>query len=411
MLLTPVALTTSRGAVSWPRRPELTAIPCGMAEGPGPARSWCFPSLLVLLLLSPALAPGVSRAQEPAPLGGPAAPAPQPGSLADSLLEIRDALGLSGFFDVRAADTGTDPNVFSMGDFEIDLAREIGKRVQVAAALVVNGDGAELAVGFVDVHVIGAPIAPRGRLPVEKGFRVQLGKFDVPFGGDWQYFASKDRVELSAPLTTATVLDGGYNDVGLRLLGGTGSFGWSAFWLRGEGEGTALGGRVVLTPFDNVYRLRQRVRAFELGVSGLLDLDGAGGTETTSVAVDAELRGPIGRLRAEYARRDERPVEGRDAHRLKTGLHVTALVDAGAPGGVPLTPYARWDTAKDEPGDPADDGGAGRTERLSAGLNALFFDLLSLKLEYQRTLSAPPAVEAEEGFRRDAFLAQVVVSF
>jgi hypothetical protein len=93
---------------------------------------------------------------------------------------------------------------------------------------------------------------------------------------------------------------------------------------------------------------------------------------------------------------------------------MTAAVDAGAPGGVPLTPYARYDTAREEPSSTQEssaDERWGRTERLSAGLNASFFDLLSLKVEYQRTLSAPRAIEAEEGFHRDSLLAQVVVSF
>jgi hypothetical protein len=385
-----------------------------------------------------ALAPRPSYAQEapahPAPPSQTSTPSPTPApsegtptgasaaavtpseleSLKAALDGIREGLGLSGFFDVRAADKRTDPNVFSMGDFELDLAREIGREVQIAAALVVNDEGAELAVGFVDVHVVGAPVAPRGRLPVEKGFRFQIGRFDVPFGGDWQYFAAKDRPELSAPLTTEIVMDGGYNDVGLRLLGGTGSLAWSAYWLRGEGEGTLVGGRLGIMPFDNPYRLRGRVRAVEFGVSALYDFDGEGGTESTSLAVDTEIRGPLGRLRAEYVRRDLRPVEGREDRLVRSGFHVTATVDAGAPGGVPLTPYARYDTATEEPSSTqglSADEPWGRTERLSAGVNASFFDLASLKFEYQRTLSAPAAVEAEEGFHRDSFLAQVVVSF
>lgn len=358
-----------------------------------------------------ALCAAAALAQHPAPAAEPpAAPAPPTApELPATLAALRDALGLSGFFDVQAADPRTDPNVFSMGDFELDLARDLGSHVQVAAALVVNDEGTRLAVGFVDVHVAGATVAPRGRLPVEKGFHVQLGRFDLPFGGDWPYFAAKDRPELSAPLTTELVLDGGYNDVGLRLLGTGESLGWSAWWTRGEGEGTAVGGRVAFTPFDNVYRLRERVRAFELGVSGLLDLDDGGATETTSFAVDAELRGPVGRLRAEWARRDERAVEGRDGRRVKSGLHVTALVDAGAVAGVPLTPYVRWDAANEE--HETEDVADARTERLTAGLNALLFDLLSLKLEYQRLLSAPAEIEAREDFRRDAFLAQAVVTF
>lgn len=395
-----LALALAATAVAFPSRPsfaqdtQASAAPPGLGSTPAP---------------TPTPTEGAATGETAA-----AAPPSDLERLRAALDGIREGLGLSGFFDVRAADTRTDPNVFSMGDFELDLAREIGRKVQVAAALVVNDEGADLAVGFVDVHVIGAPVAPRGRLPVERGFRFQIGRFDVPFGGDWQYFAAKDRPELSPPLTTETVMDGGYNDVGLRLLGGTGSLAWSAYWLRGEGEGTLVGGRLGLMPFDNPYRLRGRVRAVELGVSALHDFDGGGGTESTSFAVDTELRGPLGRLRAEYVRRDLRPVGGREERLVRSGFHVTATVEAGAPAGVPLTPYARYDTAREEPSGGQELSGEepwGRTERLSAGLHASFFELLSFKLEYQRTLSAPPAFEAEEGFHRDSFLTQVVVSF
>jgi hypothetical protein len=60
---------------------------------------------------------------------------------------------------------------------------------------------------------------PRG----EEGFHVQLGRFDVPFGNDWQFFASKDSVSISRPLTTDGIMDGGYNNVGLRVLGNNGT--------------------------------------------------------------------------------------------------------------------------------------------------------------------------------------------
>ncbi|MBK8597072.1 MAG: hypothetical protein IPN83_16055 [Holophagales bacterium] len=380
-------------------------------------------SAMVALAPRPALAQAPAGPPSEETPAKPAEPAEKPGStsapselesLKSALDGIREGLGLSGFFDVRAADSRTDPNVFSMGDFELDLARAFGRHVQVGAAIVVNDEGAALAVGFVDIHMFGGLVAPRGRLPVEKGFHVQLGRFDVPFGNDWRYFAAKDRTELAAPLTTEAVMDGGYNDVGLRVLGNTGSLDYSAYWLRGEGKGTLVGGRLAFSPFDNPYRLHGRVRALELGVSALHDFDGDGGTGATAFAVDSELRGKLGHLRAEFLRRDQRPVEGRDDGLIRSGWHVTATLDAGAPAGIPMTPYARYDTVKEEPSstpEPSVEGTGDRTERLSAGVNASLFEVLSVKLEYQRTLSAPPSVEAEEDFHWDSWLAQVVVSF
>ena len=82
--------------------------------------------------------------------------------------------------------------------------------------------------------------------------------------------------------------------------------------------------------------------------------------------------------------------------RLSNKDHVRAAVDL----------YRRYEAAGGEVGVEA-----GRTERLTAGLRTLLFDTLTLKLEYQRVLAAPPEAEAEEGFRRDALLAQAVVAF
>ena len=56
---------------------------------------------------------------------------------------------ISGFFDVNVTDNKTDPNVFSLGDFELDLEHVHNDHFQVAAALVFNEEGAELGAGFI----------------------------------------------------------------------------------------------------------------------------------------------------------------------------------------------------------------------------------------------------------------------
>lgn len=324
------------------------------------------------------------------------------------LEKLSGGVSISGFFDVVATNPRNDPSVVSMGDYEIDFAKELGKNVQVGAAVVVNDEGASLAVAFVDFHFFGGLIAPRGKLPVEKGFHVQLGRFDVPFGNDWQYFASKDRTEASAPLTTDVIMGGGYNATGLRILGNTGSFNYSALALGGNGPGKVFGGRLGFTPLNNPYQLKPLTHVFEAGVSLLHDLDGDGATRETSFALDSEVAAGPSRLRAEYLRKDTRAVEGQGERVVQSGWHVTAVFDAGEVAGVPMTPYARYDTVTKDEGAGAD---AGRTERLTAGLNAVLFRLVTLKVEYQRILAAPLEVQAQDGFGRDTWLAQVVVVF
>lgn len=368
----------------------------------------CRVALLALSLVAPA---------RPVPAAVPfAAPEPPSKTTADvgegltgdgALSSLLSRLSLTGFFDVTARDRRSEENVFAMGDLELDLARELGRSVQVAAALVVNDDGAELAVGFLDVHLLGGLVAPRGRLPVEKGLHVQLGRFDVPFGNDWQLYAAKDRVEASAPLTTEALLDGGANDVGLRVLGNDGTFGYTLYVLRGQGSGNAFGGRVSVAPLDTPFRFPPRLGLFEVGVSLLHDVDDDGRTERTALTLDAQMRsGPLS-VRSEYVRADERPTEESPLRSVRDGWHVTAAFEAGdLPGGVSLTPYARYDSVRGDEG-----AGAGRTSRVTVGANAVPFARLTLKAEYRRTLEAPEAVRAEAGFGRDAWLVQAVVTF
>lgn len=73
-----------------------------------------------------------------------------------------------------------------------------------------------------------------------------------------------------------------------------------------------------------------------------------------------------------------------------------------------MTPYARYDAVTKDEGAGAD---AGRTERLTAGLNAVLFRLVTMKVEYQRVLAAPLEVQAQDGFGRDTWLAQAIVVF
>lgn len=365
----------------------------------------------VVIGLAIAAAPLRAFGAEGAPETPPPARAPDPGreEPGPGIVTFLRELSQSGFFDVTARDRRSEENVFATGDFELDLARELGRNVQVAAALVVNDDGTELAVGFVDVHLLGGLVAPRGRHPVEKGLHVQLGRFDVPFGNDWQLYAAKDRVEASAPLTTEKLMDGGANDVGLRVLGNDGTFGYTVYALRGEGSGNAFGGRLSVAPFDVPFRFPPRIGVFEAGVSLLHDVDGDGRTEATALALDAQIRSGPFALRSEYVRLDARPTEEKPVRSVRSGWQVTATFEAGElPGGVAITPYVRYDSVR---GDGETAVGSDRTARVTAGANAALFAHLTLKAEYRRTLHAPADVRAEEGFGRDAWLVQAVVTF
>jgi hypothetical protein len=387
---------------------------CGSCSGCDvPARADCnsrtVQALVVVLLL--AIPCGSSLAQETEDEETVASPPMLLRSIERGKAAFANVSGieLSGFFDVQAAEPTADADALSMGDFELDLARNLGPYTQLAAAVVANDEGTNLAVGFVDVHFFGGLIAPRGRLPVEKGFHLQFGKFDVPFGQDWQYYAAKDRIELSAPLTTESLLDGGFNDTGLRILGSTGgALNYSAFVVRSDDSGSLYGGRIGLAPFDNPYRFEPRTHVVETGLSVLQDIDGSGDARTTFWAVDVGAQLARWHFRAEYLDRNARQTEEPSEQATRDGWHATIAYDAGEHGPLALLPYARYDTVRELA---LEDGATPRTKRVSAGFNGTLYGFLVLKLEWQRLLASPVPFDAEEGIHRDSWLAQAVIVF
>ena len=325
----------------------------------------------------------------------------------ETLKEITGGVQFSGFFDVTIGAFKTHPNIFALGDFELDMEKGFAKYFQVAAALVFNDDGAELAAGFIDAHLFGGLIPARGRVFMESGLHLQVGRFDLPFGNDWQYFASVDRKTITAPLSTEFAMDGGYNDVGLRILGSYSFFTYTLLALRGVEEGFAFGGRVSFIPFNDPFRMQaQEAQHIEVGFSYLHDISQDGSREERAFAVDLEGRlGPF-QLRSEYIRRDS----DLDEVRLD-GFHVSAFLDLlnifiDEPS-TPIVIYARYDLFRSEKGgdEPAK---IGPVHRVTGGASISLFDVALVKAEYAHFVKG---VEGNEDFSGGTFIAQLVAVF
>jgi len=327
----------------------------------------------------------------------------------EKLAEKLFGLKLSAFGDVLAAPAEDGRKKLDWGAFELDLAAEFHDYIDAAAAVVWTREGTSLAAGFLDFHPFGGTIAPRGRLWVEKGFHVQVGRFDVPFGNDWQFFASKDSVSISRPLTTAGIMDGGYNDEGLRLLGNDGTFNFNTFLLRGFSGGRLAGGRLGFTPFGNPFSLREsrEPKSAEFGLSYLYDTRPGQRKQETAWAVDAEGRIGDWYLRAEYMVRSREPEEAGEGVRRR-GWHLTqeyALADLPAP----TTLFLRYERASQQPPEtaPEDEQDA----RIAAGFSMTLAGIFQLKAEWQRALKTTTATREAPGYGRNMWLAQLVVVF
>jgi len=313
---------------------------------------------------------------------------------------------LSAFGDVLSDEDGQGRRRVDFHAVELDLTRDLGENLQMAAAGVHSHDATQMPVAFLDWHPFGEPLAPRGRLSVEKGFHVQVGRFDVPFGDDWQFYASKDSTSISRPVTTTAIM-GAYNDAGARVLGNNGTFNFNAYLLRGFEPGRLVGGRLGFTPFSDPFSLKgtRAPKPAEFGLSWFYDATSDWRKQGAGAAADAEGRlGPC-YARAEYLLRQTRPEALPGPGTFQRGWHFTQ--EATLPW--PATAFLRYERMWVEGPDPA--AGAGHDERLAGGLSATLKGVFQLKLEGQHYLAASGATRSGPAYTANLWLAQCVVVF
>ena len=337
----------------------------------------------------------------------------------DKRNEQLSALQLSGFFDVSFSNYRNQPNVFKMGLFELDLEHSYDNGFQVAAALVFDDEeGTYLGVGFIDYAFIGGPVPPRGRLFIERGLNVQVGKFDVPLGNDWNYVSAVTRNTVTPPLTTSEIMEGVYNDAGLRILLNLVALNFSIYSTQGVEEkytygGISYGTRIGLTPFNNPYTLeRDFVPAFELGFSYLQDLDNNGDKSEEISAADLESKIGAFMLRCEYLKREKAAGVTLD------GYHVTTGLDFEAVDWFPVVFLVRYDVHREENNVIASDDSSSSDgddldsmTRFTGALRFNISDTSFLKFEYQRYLTASERYSSDSLYSESLYYAQLVITF
>jgi hypothetical protein len=327
-------------------------------------------------------------------------------------VNLLSALKISGFFDVSISNYKNKPNVFLIGPFELDIEHNY-EHFQVAAALVFH-DGAELSTGFIDYHLFGGRISPTGRLFQGEGLHLQVGRFDVPFGNDWRSFPAKDRITVTPPLTTELIMDGGYNDEGVRLLLNLVSVNVSMYMLKGIEEqysygGNSFGGRIGITPLNNPFSLKSgTMPPLELGFSSIIDIDRNGTVAEKLYAGDIESKiGPL-ILSSEYYYRDK------NAGILLYGYHITGGIDLSYFSRLPLIFYGRFDRFTSEEIvsiNFAEGTDKNSISRITAGININIAHISYLKLEYQNYLAAYEEFKTDQYYSKMLYYLQLVIRF
>jgi hypothetical protein len=257
------------------------------------------------------------------------------------------SIAVSGFAAMEGTAHSVPGHAVTLSAAELDGTIEFGRALQGAVALARDGTQLALAAGFLDLHVGGARIAPRGAIFAERGMHLQAGRFDVPFGADWQRFAPPDRGLSSAPAITDLMADGGLNDVGLRAFSVGARWNATAWIVRGALAGRAMGARVALTPFSNpfVFRGPEDERPLEIGLS--THVDGRDGRMVDQrAALDVDLRHGGYGLAAEWQnRRVVHSVQGLSVGHAQ-GWHVSAELPVPSLPRFETLVLARWEAMR-----------------------------------------------------------------
>ena len=335
-------------------------------------------------------------------------------------LDLISSLEISGFFDVSVSNYRNKPDIFAIGNFELDLKHSYENNFQVAAALVFDDElGTYLGVGFIDYSLYGDAAAARGRLFVEKGLHIQVGRFDVPLGNDWNRVSAVDRITITPPLTTEYLMEGVYNDVGLRFLINLMAFNLSVYSTHGVDKQHSYGGntfglRFGLTPFSNPYSLKQEsILVFELGLSYLYDVDRSGEQSDIIYAIDYESKiGPV-LLRSEYYNRDKTAGVVFDGYHITTGLDLKEILTS------PVIIFLRYDYHREINNviasfTQAYSGDIERTDILSRGTigaNINISNISYLKIEYQSFIESSERFTSHDYFTKYLYYAQLVITF
>lgn len=294
-------------------------------------------------------------------------------------------LEVSGFVDVIGQGQQGEDTAFGMGPFEIDFESEFSSKVSFEGAVVVEGEEVGLGQTLVDFKLLE-----------EDKLGIQVGLLDMPFGLDYQVFATPDRKLVTLPLVTELMMDGGWADVGVNIHGSAPRLNCNVYVVNGMGEDSGVpvnqitdnnnsktvGGRLGFSP----------IKDLEFGFSYVQGpyLDGAADEALSRIGGDVQFAYERLEIKGEFVKGEEEvPGARKNEHE---GLYLQLLGKATEK----VYGVARYGYWKPKGGD--------RVTRITIGLGYDPIENVSLRGEYQIN-DETPSVD------NNLFSLQAVLSF
>jgi hypothetical protein len=370
------------------------------------------PAATPVVTAAPIPAVVAAKAEDKAATASPVEPPTKKSGLADYFqipspnVDHADAekTEIGGFMDVTAQSTQNDNQAFHVGVVELSLDRVLHKGDFAASAALDwfsygTDPSVQIGAAFFDFHLYDERIPLRGRIFQEAGFHLQAGQFDLPFGSDYQFFAVRDRLTVTPPMTTTRIQqsgsnpsNGGFNSTGVRTYGQWENLSYAAYAVDSIfTDGMAFGGRLGFLVNDP-YRLHKQASAplFDAGLSVLLDMDNGDQTTDKVYAADVSFNYENVRLVSEFMQHDanENRVDDRPALD-ESGFHVTLITDLERWLEQPFYVYGRYHQwTPNYKTVEIDDTNykVNRIPAVSFGLGYRFNEYLTLKAEYNDTM-------------------------
>jgi len=294
-------------------------------------------------------------------------------------------LEVSGFVDVLGQGQQGEDTTFGMGAFEIDFAAEFSPGVAFEGAVMVEGGEVGLGQTMLDFALLG-----------EDKIGLQVGLLDMPFGIDYQVFATPDRKTVTPPLVTELMMDGGWGDIGVNLHGSVARLNYNLYAVNGMGEdggipvnqlgdnnnAKTVGGRIGVLPINDL----------ELGFSYTQGpyLDGSAKEALSRIGGDIQFAYQSLQIKGEFIKGKEEIPGAPDSEHEGCYIQLLGKATEKLYG---VTRYGYW---KPKGGD--------RVTRVTLGLGYDLVENISLRSEYQINGETPSVDD-------NLFSTQVVISF